>query len=65
MFCSWGALASGRAKIGYLAVTLPAVSRVTFTGKPSFTALPCQIPLSSFFSPETFEYPSASICDFA
>ena len=44
---------------------LPSLSRLTFTVTPSFTALPRHIPLASFRRPETFAYPSASICDFA
>jgi hypothetical protein len=44
---------------------LPFTSRVTFVDSPSFSALPRHIPSASFCSPETFEYPFASICDFA
>lgn len=38
---------------------------MTFVGDPSFSALPRHIPSASLRSPETFEYPFASICDFA
>jgi hypothetical protein len=48
-----------------LAVTLPFTSRVTFVDSPSFSALPRHVPSASFRSPETFEYPFASICDLA
>ena len=47
------------------AVIFPSTPIVTFVGDPSFIALPRQIPLASFCRPETLEYPSAAICDFA
>jgi hypothetical protein len=44
---------------------LPFTSRVTLVDSPSFSAVPRHIPSASFRSPDTFEYPFASICDFA
>jgi hypothetical protein len=46
-------------------VTLPFTLRVTLVDSPSFSAVPRHIPSASFRSPDTFEYPFASICDFA
>jgi hypothetical protein len=44
---------------------LPFTLRVTLVDSPSFSAVPRHIPSASFRSPDTFEYPFASICDFA
>jgi hypothetical protein len=41
------------------------MSRVTLVDSPSFSALPRHVPSASFRSPDTFEYPFASICDLA
>jgi hypothetical protein len=51
--------------VRYLVLTFPASSSVILKVDPSFIALPRQIPLESLRNPETFEYPAASICDFA
>lgn len=44
---------------------MPFTLRVTLVDSPSFSAVPRHIPSASFRSPDTFEYPFASICDFA